>query len=57
MHRLLIAVLIVAFSLPRADVTGVVFVDANANGVRDAGETGIANVAVSNQDVVTRHRC
>src|ERR1041384_1877932 len=38
-------------SLP-ADVTGVVFNDANGNGVRDSGETGIAGVAVSNQDAV-----
>ena len=34
-------------------VTGVVFNDANGNGVRDAGERGVANVAVSDQrDVV-----
>jgi predicted MPP superfamily phosphohydrolase len=40
-------------SLPhRADVTGVVFVDTNGNGVRDAGEPGLAGVAVSNQDTV-----
>ena len=37
---------------PRADLTGVVFADANGNGVRDAGEAGIAGVAVSNQDTV-----
>jgi predicted MPP superfamily phosphohydrolase len=36
----------------RADITGVVFVDTNGNGVRDAGEPGLANVAVSNQDTV-----
>jgi calcineurin-like phosphoesterase family protein/SdrD B-like protein len=36
----------------RADVTGVVFNDANGNGVRDSGEAGIAGVAVSNQDTV-----
>ena len=34
------------------DVTGVVFDDANRNGARDAGESGIAGVAVSNQDAV-----
>ena len=34
------------------DVTGVVFNDANGNGVRDTGEAGIAGVAVSNQDTV-----
>jgi predicted MPP superfamily phosphohydrolase len=36
----------------RADVTGVVFIDANNNGVRDPGEPGLAGVAVSNQDTV-----
>src|SRR4051794_36904790 len=36
----------------RADVTGVVFEDSNGNGVRDAGERGIPNVVVSNQDTV-----
>jgi hypothetical protein len=35
-------------------ISGTVFVDANANGIRDAGETGLRGVAVSNQlDVVT----
>ncbi len=33
-------------------VSGVVFNDANGNGIRDRGEPGIAGVAVSNQDVV-----
>ena len=33
-------------------VSGVVFVDANANGVRDRNERGLAGVAVSNQDAV-----
>ena len=38
---------------PRAaDVSGVVFDDANRNGTQDAGEAGIAGVAVSNQDAV-----
>jgi 3',5'-cyclic AMP phosphodiesterase CpdA len=37
---------------PRADVAGVVYLDTNGNGVRDAGEPGIAGVAVSNQDAV-----
>ena len=32
---------------------GTVFVDANANGIRDPGEHGVAGVAVSNQDAVT----
>jgi hypothetical protein len=35
-----------------ADITGVVFTDTNGNGVRDAGESGIARVVVSNQDTV-----
>jgi hypothetical protein len=33
-------------------ITGTVFIDANGNGKRDAGERGVANVAVSNQDAV-----
>jgi hypothetical protein len=37
----------------QSETTGSVFVDANANGVRDAGERGVAGVAVSNQDAVT----
>src|SRR4051794_30981853 len=53
MQRLLCAVLLVASSsIPRADIAGTVFLDANGNGVRDPGETGIANVIVSNQDAV-----
>jgi 3',5'-cyclic AMP phosphodiesterase CpdA len=35
-----------------AEVSGVVFADTNHNGTRDAGEAGIAGVAVSNQDAV-----
>ena len=35
-----------------ATITGTVFIDANGNGVRDPGERGVANVAVSNQDAV-----
>ena len=34
------------------DVSGVVFDDVNRNGAQDAGEAGIAGVAVSNQDAV-----
>lgn len=34
------------------DVSGVAFVDANGNAVRDRGERGLANVVVSNQDAV-----
>jgi predicted MPP superfamily phosphohydrolase len=33
-------------------ITGTVFLDLNGNGVRDAGERGLPNVAVSNQDTV-----
>ena len=36
----------------RGNVSGVVFVDANGNGIRDAGERGLAGVAVSNQDTI-----
>ena len=45
---------LLAFSANAAaqDVTGVVFADRNGNGVRDAREPGIANVAVSDQDTV-----
>ena len=35
-----------------ATVGGTVFVDANANGVRDIGEKGVAHAVVSNQDTV-----
>jgi predicted MPP superfamily phosphohydrolase len=34
------------------DISGVAFVDANGNGMRDQGERGLAGVAVSNQDAV-----
>jgi predicted MPP superfamily phosphohydrolase len=33
-------------------ISGIAFVDANANGSRDPGERGLAGVAVSNQDAV-----
>ena len=35
-------------------VSGVAFIDANRNGVRDANERGIANVVVSNQDTIVK---
>ena len=35
-----------------AESSGVVFDDTNRNGMRDAGERGVAGVAVSNQDTV-----
>lgn len=37
---------------PQVEVTGVVFLDRNGNGVCDADEPGIAGVAVSDQDTV-----
>jgi hypothetical protein len=37
-----------------ATIGGVVFIDANANGIRDRGETGLGLAAVSNQDAVVR---
>jgi hypothetical protein len=58
MHRLRSVLLAASLVVPAAalaqpaDVTGVVFVDTNANGVRDAGEQGLAHVIVSNQDAV-----
>src|SRR6476620_6886143 len=53
MQKLLSAILLVASTLTRTEVTGTVFLDTNGNGVRDTGEAGIANVAVSNQDVIS----
>ena len=35
-----------------AEISGIVFDDTNRNGTRDAGERGVAGVAVSNQDTV-----
>src|SRR6476646_10452361 len=37
---------------PAVKISGVVFDDVNRNGTRDAGERGVAGVAVSNQDTV-----
>jgi hypothetical protein len=49
----LLALGVVPASLAVAQVRGVVFDDANANGARDPGERGLAGVVVSNQaDVV-----
>jgi predicted MPP superfamily phosphohydrolase len=39
-------------SVQTADVSGVVFADTNGNGTQEAGEPGIAGIAVSNQDAV-----
>jgi hypothetical protein len=48
-----LALLICATAMPRAQaptgVTGFVFDDTNRNGQREAGERGLAGVAVSNQ--------
>ncbi len=48
---------LLAASAPRRapvppDLTGTVFIDRNANGARDAGEPGLAGVAVSDQNEV-----
>jgi hypothetical protein len=51
---LLVAVTALLFAEPPPGVHGVVFDDRNANGVRDAGEHGLSNVAVSDQDEVVR---
>ncbi|MGH7560451.1 MAG: metallophosphoesterase [Gemmatimonadales bacterium] len=53
-HGLWSAAVAVALSAPAlvAQARGVVFDDRNENGVRDPGEPGLANVAVSNQDEV-----
>jgi hypothetical protein len=49
----MIAAVLLALMVP-ADLSGTVFLDRNGNGVRDAGEPGIAGVAVSDEaDVVT----
>jgi Icc-related predicted phosphoesterase len=39
---------------PPRDLQGFVFVDRNGNGTRDAGESGLEGVAVSDQDQVVR---
>lgn len=49
---LLLCFLATAAAAQRPDIAGVVYLDANGNGVRDTGERGIAAVAVSNQDTV-----
>jgi hypothetical protein len=46
--------LVCGLSAQQTPVRGVVFLDANANGTRDAGERGISNIVVSNQADVTR---
>ena len=53
---LVVVALIIAMSgraaAQTAGVQGVVFLDANGNGVRDPGERGLAGVVVSDQDDV-----
>ena len=41
-----------ADGVEQGDVSGVVFIDANGNGIHDRGEQGLANAVVSNQDAV-----
>ena len=36
----------------RVEITGMVFVDQNANGLRDSGEPGLGNAVVSDQSGV-----
>ncbi len=49
-----VAAAALALAQPAATIRGVVFDDRNGNGARDAGEPGLAGVAVSNQaDVVS----
>jgi hypothetical protein len=49
-----LALMISAAAASAQTVTGVVFWDRNANGIRDEGELGLANVPVSDQDTVVR---
>ena len=54
---IMMVLVILAAAFPRAaaaqpNLAGVVFVDRNANGARDAGEAGLAGVSVSDQNVV-----
>jgi calcineurin-like phosphoesterase family protein len=54
-RRVLAMLLLMVPAIPGAqqgDLSGVAFIDANGNGVRDTGERGLANVVVSNQDAV-----
>jgi hypothetical protein len=48
----LLALSVAQSSAQLAGIEGVVFVDANGNGVQDGGEAGLAGVAVSNQVAV-----
>lgn len=49
-HLTLLGLVSLAFSYSRADeAKGVVFHDQNGNGLRDEGEPGLPDIAVSNQ--------
>ena len=50
--KVLLALSCLTTTLGAQGVSGVVFADANGNGTREAGERGLAGVAVSNQDDV-----
>jgi hypothetical protein len=45
---------LIARAQTAAPVSGMVFIDANANGARDASERGVADVVVSNQQQVVK---
>jgi Icc-related predicted phosphoesterase len=51
---LLVTSALIARAQPGGAVTGVVFVDDNGNGSREANERGLADVAVSNQQQVVK---
>jgi hypothetical protein len=58
-HACLIAIALLQIMAARADVAprtlhGTVYLDTNGNGVRDAGERGIAGIAVSNGSAIVR---
>ena len=60
MNRRTIGLLVALLSAPAtsraqlASISGVAFIDANRNGVRDANERALANVVVSNQNTVVK---
>jgi hypothetical protein len=56
MRHTRLAILAIATTAQAQTLTGVVFVDRNGNGVRDAREPGIAGVAVSDQETVVLTR-
>jgi len=55
LRRFVVAVLLIVPAILGAqpvEISGVVFLDANQNGIRDMGEQGLAHVVLSNQDAV-----